>query len=207
MDETSSEESDAHFRLDSGRGTPFEHQASEALLGRGPTAPLNFSIFYRDHCVWLTHFVNWTFVTGVVTTWNSLWFLLWNQFPHLYMPVFGFLFIGLALSFAAVRMESVTRRKDRVMAITLRNDGLAAPISSYSPPSPGLYSTGAPTPPPSPPSSVPVPPPAARPRLPPPPPPPRSVSVRLRELAEVERFGMLTEDEYTAKRAEILAAL
>jgi hypothetical protein len=212
LDGTSSEESDLRFE---GRGTPFERTATEALLGRHPTAPLNFSIFYREHCVWLTHFVNWTFVAGVVVFWSSLWFLLWNQFPHLYVPVFGFLLIGVVVSCAAARMESATRRRDRIMANTLRNDGLAAPISSYSPPSPDLPPTEAHTPPPSPPSSLPEPPPT-RLRLPPPRPAPRprppapqlrSVSARLRELAEVERLGMLTEDEYTAKRAEILAAL
>lgn len=43
------------------------------------TAPLNFGIFYRDHCRWLAMAVTWTFVIGTLSAWSSVWFLLWNQ--------------------------------------------------------------------------------------------------------------------------------
>ena len=57
----------------------LDRSATQALLRRATSAPLNFSIFYRDHCQWLHDVIIYSFVLGVVGTWGSLWFLLWNR--------------------------------------------------------------------------------------------------------------------------------
>ena len=94
-------------------------------------APLNFSIFYREHCVWLSTLSTWSFVVGVLSAWSSVGFLLWNQFPHLMLPVLGFAAVGLVALSAAFRLEVRTRRGDRNVALLLRKDGSEVPWAAW----------------------------------------------------------------------------
>ena len=167
------------------------------LAVSGP--PLNFGIFYRDHCTVLAWVVTYSFVVGVLCAWTSVWLLLWNQFPHFYIPVYCFGFIAIAVVLLSGRLEKVARRKDQHMASMLRRDGISAPMRRP-PPSPTSYTTPStpmqrvPSPPPSPPVLQ-----DARPA--------RTAAMRLKELNEVEALGLLREGEFDAKRSEILEAL
>ena len=157
--------------------------------------PLNFGIFYREHCTTLAWVVTYSFVVGVLCAWTSVWFLLWNQFPHFYIPVYCFGIIGMATVLFSGRLEIRARRRDQHMASMLRRDGISAP-TRVPPPSPTLYSA----------------PPAPMPPVPSPPPSPpglqaRTAATRLTELHEVEALGLLRQGEFDAKRREILEAL
>lgn len=201
---------------------------SPALLSR--SAPLNFSIFYRDNCVPLAQLVMGSFVVGVVTVWTAVWLLLWNQFPHLYLPVFTFFVLfGFAI-FLGFYVDWRSKKDEVKVARALRED-----VFRTQPPSgPGKGHTGGgsggdhngflpqaspsangrqqrrrpsdsfgslqdlraallPSPPPSPPV-------AARLEAP----TRRSSVLRLRELDALQSEGLISADEYTAKRLQIL---
>ena len=50
-------------------------------MQRRAAAPLNFGIFYREHCGTIARTVTYSFVIGVLSTWSSVWFLLWSSIP------------------------------------------------------------------------------------------------------------------------------
>ena len=132
---------------------------------RSRQAPLNFSIFYRTHCQWLSLLVLWSFVTGVLTAWASLGLLVWNQFPHLIVPICGFAVVGLISLATAAHLERRTRLADKVTAGLLRDEGLCTP-AAMPPPSPerrptppsarppAMATRREPSPPPSPPPAL-----------------------------------------------------
>ena len=198
-------------------------------------APLNFSIFYNEHCVWLATVVNGSFVIGVLASWSSVWFLLWNQFPHLMYPIAGFAAVGLLAMVISGRMEHQTRKRDRLMGEMLRSDGISAPraIAPPSPPAvpsrppvprhcnswPATSTTlpaanGAPSPPPSPPLGQHL---TTSPQRDLQPPLERaaerrlpsawSAADRLRYLQALMDERLLSRSEYDDKRREILATL
>ena len=86
--------------------------------------PLNFAIFYREHCATLAWVVTYSFVLGVLCSWTSVWLRLWNQFPHFYVAMAMFAAIGLATIYVAGRLEVNTRLADRKMAALLRTESL-----------------------------------------------------------------------------------
>ena len=208
-----------------GAGSDDDNDAGDGLPQRlrllgSPQAPLNFGIFYSQHCRWLAMAVTWSFVIGTLSAWSSVWFLLWNQFPHLIVPIISFAIIGLTALVLAGRIEYTTRKRDEIVARALRNDGLCAP-SVFVPPSPHLSSTGGgerrsylrASPPPSPPAA------ALLPKEEPQPQPQqqqqqqqqcpstRNVSMRIHELNRLQAEGLLEGEEYDALRRQILAAL
>ena len=198
-------------------------RGGRAADGWPTQAPLNFSIFYRDSCARLATFALSSFGLGVLSAWSAVWLLLWNQFPHLYIPVFGFATVfGSAIGVAAY-LERRSRDLEQGVANLLR----APSPMSYTPPE-GAPPSARPQygeyqpPPRQPPSHHPAAPPrgSTRPRpmgavLPTPPPSPplptppvaRSSLQRLRDLNELDAAKLLTREEYEAKRSEILASL
>ena len=54
----------------------------------------------------------------------AVWLLLWNQFPHLYIPIFLFFVIfGFAI-FSAFYLDWRSQKQERKVARLLQNDGL-----------------------------------------------------------------------------------
>ena len=171
---------------------------------RAATAPLNFSNFYREHCGWLDKWVTWSFVVGVLSAWISTWFLLWNQLPHILLPVVGFAILAIIALLISGGLERVAKKQDADISKALRSGMPSQGAgSSFS----GARLT--PSPPPSPPASPPEPPAGPAPRRTAPRRAPRASapSSRLRELHALLNDGLVTEEEYGTKRAEIVAAL
>ena len=79
---------------------------------RAATAPLNFSNFYREHCGWLDKWVTWSFVVGVLSAWISTWFLLWNQLPHILLPVVGFAILAIIALLISGGLERVAKKRE-----------------------------------------------------------------------------------------------
>ena len=148
--------------------------------------------------------MTWSFVVGVLSAWISTWFLLWNQLPHILLPVVGFAILAIIALLISGGLERVAKKQDADISKALRS-GMPSQAagSSFS----GTRLT--PSPPPSPPASPPEPPAEPAPRRTAPRRAPRASapSSRLRELHALHAEGILTEEEYGTKRAEIVAAL
>jgi hypothetical protein len=184
------------------RPPPPSRTLTEAALGDPSQRHLlNFSIFYREYCGWLSAVCSWTFVIGTLTAWVSVWFLLWDQFPQLYVPVVGFALVGLATLIASGVLDLRTRRHDDTIAALLRYDTNAEPLRKpYSPPSSPRREPQWPSPPASPPPAVSI---ATSPPLV----HGSHAAQRLRELQSLLGEGLLSADEGAAKRAEILSTI
>eukprot|EP00966_Prymnesium_polylepis_P313733 7249939-Prymnesium_polylepis.1 len=111
--------------------------------------------------------------------------LLWNQFPHLFLPLLAFVLVGLCALASVCRLEWSTRATDRTVAQNLRDEGLCAPMA-VAPPSP----------PPSPPATTM---PACA--------DPRVTAARLREVHALRDEGLLSPEEFAEKRAQICTAI
>ena len=172
---------------------------------RAATAPLNFSNFYREHCGWLDKWVTWSFVVGVLSAWISTWFLLWNQLPHILLPVVGFAILAIIALLISGGLERVAKKQDatspRRSAAACRRRARAAELFGRPPHAVAAavaagVAAGA----------------ARRARAAPHRAAPRAArasapSSRLRDLHALLNDGLVTEEEYGTKRAEIVAAL
>ena len=146
--------------------------------------------------------MTWSFVVGVLSAWISTWFLLWNQ-PPILLPVVGFAILA-SLPLISGGLERVAKKQDADISKALRSGmlrrGARAPLFGRPPHAVAAavaagVAAGA----------------ARRARAAPRRAAPRAARVgavvaAARPPRAVER-GLVTEEEYGTKRAEIVAAL
>lgn len=77
---------------------------------------ITFSSFWSEHCLHLQAIVILSFVVGVVAAWGSVWLLLWNEFPHLFLALGAFGFLAIVALVASLIGELRTRSVSRAAA-------------------------------------------------------------------------------------------